>query len=120
MADPQAGHQQASQSAQAGEKRLPVHIDPSQGEKTRFKPGQSGNPAGRKKGKKLLATQIQEKMNDPDFIDRPSRGIKEKTGIDPALDPQFQDTPMKAIVTVALIESMNPNIHPESRNKART
>lgn len=59
-------------------------------------------------------------MNDPKFIDRLSEGIKAKTGIDPAIDPEFQGTPMKAIITVALIESMNPNIHPDTRNKART
>lgn len=59
-------------------------------------------------------------MDDPKFIERLSQGIKERTGIDPSLDPEFQGTPMKAIITVALIEAMNPNIHPETRNKART
>lgn len=120
MADSHAGHQQADEQAEAGRKRLPVHLDPSQGEKTQFKKGQSGNPAGRKKGQRLLSTEIQRMMDDPKFIERLSAGIKQRTGIDPALDPEFQGTPMKAIITVALIESMNPNIHPDTRNKART
>lgn len=120
MDDNQTGHKQDGKSQETGQKKLPIHLDPSQGEQFRFKKGQSGNPAGRPKGRKSLSTEIQKMMDDPKFIEKLSEGIKAKTGIDPAVDPQFQDTPMKAIITVALIESMNPNIHPDTRNKART
>lgn len=94
--------------------------DPNMGKDTQFKPGQSGNPAGKPKGARSLSSTIREMMDDPNFIERLSQGIKERTGIDPSVDPEFQGTPMKAIITVALIESMNPNIHPDTRNKART
>lgn len=119
MTDPQSGQQQADDQEETG-RNLPVNLDPLQGEKTQFKPGQSGNPAGRPKGSKSLSTQIQHMMNDPKFIERLSIGIKERTGIDPSLDPEFQGTPMmKAIITVALIEAMNPTNDAETRAKSR-
>ena len=34
---------------------------------TQFKPGESGNPAGKPKGTKHISTWIQEMLNDPDF-----------------------------------------------------
>lgn len=37
------------------------------GEQTRWKPGQSGNPAGKPKGSKHISTWIQELLNDEDF-----------------------------------------------------
>lgn len=114
----EAGGNQAGGSRRTG--RFGDDKDPDLGKDTRFKPGQSGNPAGLRKGTKHLSTMIQEMMNDPQFIERLSQGIKEKTGIDPELDPEFQGTPMKAIITVAMIESMNPNIHPVARDKARS
>lgn len=90
--------------------------DPNVGADTQFKPGQSGNPAGPKKGRKSLSTVIQEMMNDPKFIDKLSEKVKEKAGI---ADEDFQDTPMKAIITTALLEAMHPSNDPAARGRAR-
>lgn len=116
MTDAETGDNQAQKRLGSGAR---PGFDPNMGKDTQFKPGQSGNPAGRPKGRKSLSTEIQRMMDDPKFIERLSQGIKEKTGIDPAIDPEFQGTPMKAIITVALIESMNPKSNPEVRAKSR-
>jgi hypothetical protein len=114
----QAGGQQAGLVKRTG--RFGDDKDPNMGADTQFRPGQSGNPKGRAKGP-TLSTQIQNMMNDEGFIDRLSEKLKEQAGIDASdPDPEFQSTPMKAIITAALIEAMNPNIHPDTRNKART
>jgi hypothetical protein len=89
--------------------------DPNVGKDTQFKEGQSGNPAGRRKGKSLSKT-IQEMLDDPGFIDRLSEKIKDKTKLP---DPEFQSTPMKAMVATAIIESINSNEHPKTRADAR-
>lgn len=90
--------------------------DPNLGKDYQFKPGQSGNPAGGKKGQKLLSTQIREMMDDPKFIDRLSEKIKDKMELP---DEEFQGTPMKAIITVAMLEAMDPARQAGDRDKAR-
>lgn len=43
------------------------NIDPSVGQKTQFKKGQSGNPSGPKPGYKHINTWVQELLHDPEF-----------------------------------------------------
>lgn len=66
---------------------------------TQFKPGQSGNPAGKPVGSVNLSTHIQEMLNDDQFelflID-PREGYK-----------QFIGPPVKAVVTTAVIRAAN-------------
>lgn len=104
---------------QARNKRLPVHLDPSQGEQTQFKPGQSGNPKGRPKGRKSLSTMIQDMLDDEKFIDRLSEKIKQRVIDAEEPDPEFQGTPMKAIITTALVEAIDPTNQPKARASAR-
>ena len=89
--------------------------DPNLGAKTRFKPGQSGNVKGRPKGKSLSST-IQDMLDDEEFIDRLSKGVKEKVL---EADPDFQGTPMRAMITAALLEAINVNGNPKSKAAAR-
>lgn len=89
--------------------------DPDLGAETRFKPGQSGNPAGRPKGKSLSST-IQDMLDDEKFIERISQGVKDKVL---EADPDFQGTPMRAMITAALIEAININGNPQQRHAAR-
>ncbi len=73
--------------------------DPNVGAATRFKPGESGNPAGKPKGTKHISTYIQEFMEDDNFTARildPNAGLKEYTG--PAV---------KAIIQVAVVKAIN-------------
>lgn len=89
--------------------------DPNLGADTRFKPGQSGNPAGRQKGKSLSST-IQDMLDDEKFIERLSEGVKDKVL---QADPDFQGTPMRAMITAALIEAINLKNQPQARHAAR-
>lgn len=91
-------------------------FDPDIGKETRFKPGQSGNPNGRPKGRKNLSTVIQDMLNDERFIERLSEKLQ---GEVKKADPEFQGTPMKAIITTAMIEAFDPNRPPTSRHQAR-
>ncbi|QOH56238.1 DUF5681 domain-containing protein [Rhodococcus rhodochrous] len=88
--------------------------DPNMGKDTQFKPGQSGNPKGGPKGKKL-STVIQEMLNDESFIER----LAEKLPDNKKPDPDFQGTPMKAIVATAIIESFDPSGQYKARAAAR-
>lgn len=59
-----------------------------------FKPGESGNPAGKPKGAKHLSTWVQEMMNDENFelfLEDRREGFK-----------RFEGAPVKAIVTTAI------------------
>jgi hypothetical protein len=58
---------------------------------TQFKPGQSGNPAGKPKGAIHLSTHIQNLLNDPDFLPEDAEGNKV--------------IPIKAIIKTALIKA---------------
>lgn len=70
---------------------------PFPNEDTQFKPGQSGNPAGKPKGYKHISTWIQDMLNDENFTmllsDRIA-GFKEHKG-----------APLEAIVKVAVIRA---------------
>lgn len=92
--------------------------DPNLGADTRFKPGESGNPKGRPKGKTLSAT-IQEMMNDEGFIDRLHDKVKKRFVQGDGPDPVYQSTPMKAMITIAMIEAMDPSAPPQVRKDAR-
>jgi hypothetical protein len=64
---------------------------------TPWKPGQSGNPAGAKKGAKHISTHIREMLNDEEFtmwLSDPRDGFKE-----------YKGAPMKAIIKTALIKA---------------
>ena len=72
-------------------------VDPSVGANTQFKPGVSGNPAGKPAGIKHISTHIQDMLNDEDFsMLLPDRreGYKEHKG-----------APLKAIIKVAIIRA---------------
>lgn len=90
--------------------------DPGVGKDTRFKSGQSGNPAGKPKGTKNLSTMIQEMLNDEGFINKLSAKIKDEAKLP---DPEFQGTPMKAIISTAMVEAMSTGGHPSARSAAR-
>src|SRR5664280_3740012 len=100
MAEPnQSGGQQAGLVRRTG--RFGDDKDPNMGADTQFKPGESGNPDGRPKGRQSLSTTIQEMLDDPKFIEKLNSTIQEKVK---QADPDFQGTPMKAIITTAIIE----------------
>lgn len=64
-----------------------------------WKPGQSGNPAGKPKGAKNLSTLIQEMMSDDEFellLEHPLHGIEKYTGM-----------PAKAIIHTAMRRAAN-------------
>jgi hypothetical protein len=62
---------------------------------TQFKPGESGNPAGKPKGTKHLSTHIQEMLNDPDFE------LKLKDGT------VLKGAPIKAILKTAIAKGVS-------------
>lgn len=93
--------------------------DPNLGKETQFKQGESGNPDGRPKGRKSLSTMIQDMLDDPKFIERLSEKVRSRVVDAEAPDPEFQGTPMKAIISTALIEAMNPNEQAKARAAAR-
>jgi hypothetical protein len=63
-----------------------------------WKKGQSGNPQGLAKGTKHLSTWIQEMLNDESF------SFEDKTGT-----VIYEGAPIKAIIGVAVYQSMNGN-----------
>lgn len=67
--------------------------------KTQFKPGQSGNPAGKPKGTKHINTWVQELMEDEEFeawISDPRKGVVE-----------FKGAPIKAIIKAQMVKAIN-------------
>jgi len=64
-------------------------------EKGKWKPGQSGNPAGKPKGTKHLSTHIQELLNDPTFE------LKLKDGT------LLEERPIEAIIKTAVAKSIS-------------
>jgi hypothetical protein len=109
----ETGGEQAGLTVRTG--RFGDDKDPNLGAEFRFKPGQSGNPAGRKKGQSLSTT-IQDMLDDEKFIERLSKGVRDKVL---EADPDFQGTPMRAMITAALLEAINVNGHPSSKQAAR-
>lgn len=66
---------------------------------TQFKPGESGNPAGKPKGTKHLSTWIQDMLNDDTFelyLTHPIEGVK-----------KFEGAPIQAIVQTAMRRAAN-------------
>ena len=91
-----------SGSKQAGQKLLASGVDPNVGKDTQFKPGVSGNPAGKPKGTVHLSTHIRNMLNDPDFF----KNLPEVAGENWR---QWEGTPMKGIIQVATIQAMCGN-----------
>lgn len=85
------------------------------GQNTRFKPGQSGNPKGRARGA-TLSKAIQDMLSDENFVDRLAAALPDDVK---KPDPEFQGTPMKAIIATAIIEAMNPSGQIQARTAAR-
>lgn len=69
---------------------------PFPNKETQFKPGKSGNPAGKKKGTVHLSTHIQNLLNDEEFTIENWMG----TGV------KYKDVPIKAIITVAIYNAL--------------
>ena len=67
-----SGVKQASKSKKPAEtkpkKLLKGGVDPAVGEKTQFKPGESGNPEGKPKGTIHISTHIKNMLNDEKFM----------------------------------------------------
>lgn len=66
---------------------------------TQFKPGESGNPAGKPKGSLHLSTHIQNMLNDEEFttwLTDTREGFKE-----------YKGAPLKAIIKTAMIQAMS-------------
>lgn len=92
----ESGVDQASKSEP--KKLLNGGVDPSVGKDTQFKPGQSGNPAGKPKGTISLATRIQRMLNDEEFetyLSDPRDGFK-----------HFKGAPAEAIIRTAMIKAI--------------
>lgn len=113
------GEGTGEEQAKPTRKLLTNGVDPSIGADTQFKAGESGNPKGRPKGKSLSKT-IQELLDDENFIERLDQKIKERfgEGVD-GPDPEFQGTPMRAMITTAVIEAIDPTLQPKARASAR-
>ena len=76
---------------------------PFPNEDTQFKPGQSGNPAGKPKGSKHLSTIIQELANDIDW-DKTTLKNKEE------LKKKYGKNGFKAVAYVALTKAMTGDV----------
>lgn len=66
---------------------------------TQFKPGESGNPAGKPKGSKHINTWVQELLHDEEFeawINDARTGVKE-----------FKGAPITAIIKAQIIKAVN-------------
>lgn len=62
---------------------------------TQFKPGESGNPAGKPKGTKHLSTHIQDLLDDEAFSPEKVSG------------KEYSGTPMKAIIVTAITKAID-------------
>jgi len=65
---------------------------------TQWKPGQSGNPAGKPKGTKHLSTLIREMLDDDNFVQKLENG------------KLIMGAPGKAIVRVLVVKSLNGDL----------
>lgn len=91
------------QAAKKPKKLLANGLDPSVGKNTQFKPGQSGNPAGKPKGTKHINTWIQEIVTDEEYE---ARVVDPKTW--QIVD--FKGAPIKAIIMSLVHTTMT---HPD-------
>ena len=98
MSEPATPKKSGQKQVEVSKKKLPIHLDPSQGKATQFKPGQSGNPNGRPKGAISLSTRIQNMLNDENF----------ETYLPDARDgfKHFKGAPAQAIIQTAMIKAM--------------
>lgn len=65
---------------------------------TQFKPGESGNPAGKPKGVKHISTWINELLNDESFTAQVQEGLK---------IVEYKGAPIKAIIQAQMRLAMN-------------
>ena len=94
----EAGVVQASVSAVKPKKLLNGGVDPSIGKATQFKPGQSGNPEGKKPGTISLSKHIQNLLNDDDFeqwVPDAREGWKE-----------YKGAPIKAVIKAQIVRAI--------------
>ena len=87
-----------AKQASVSKKMLKGGVDPSIGKPTQWKPGESGNPAGKPKGAMSLSKRIQQMMDDEDFttyLPDTRDGWKE-----------FKGAPAIAIINTALIKAV--------------
>jgi hypothetical protein len=87
-----SGGNQARLSSQFGKGN-----DPSIGKATQFKPGQSGNPAGKPKGTKHINTWIQELLQDEDFSAKVRIGFEIQ---------DFKGAPIQAIIKAQMLKAI--------------
>lgn len=102
----------SKQSGKTGYKNPPVH--------TRFKPGQSGNPKGRPKGTKNLATDLREELSSkiPVKEGGVERRISKQRALIKTLSAKALQGDMPAIKTlVSLLERAMRNEPPEPPKK---
>lgn len=66
---------------------------------TQWKPGQTGNPAGKPKGTKHISTWIQDLANDEEFE---ANILDAKKGY-----IEYKGAPLKAIISVAITKAVN-------------
>jgi hypothetical protein len=76
-----------------------VITDPSVGKATQFKPGESGNPAGKPKGAVHISQHIQKLMEDEAFE---ANILDAKIGI-----KEYRGAPVQAIIQVAITKAVN-------------
>lgn len=107
----------AKQPANSGEiqakkpkRTLNNGVDPSVGKGTQFKPGVSGNPAGKPKGTKHINTWIQELAEDEEFT---ALLVDLKDGF-----KEFKGAPIKAIIKQTINEAIGSQ-DPKVRQAAR-
>jgi hypothetical protein len=98
MADAKKPQKSGNKQADEPEKLLKSGVPVSVGKATQFKPGQSGNPAGKPKGTKHINTWIQELAEDEEFT---AMLLDLKVGF-----VEYKGAPIKAIIKQAINEAV--------------
>ena len=91
-------NQSGDKQAVKPKKLLKSGLSPDIGKATQFKPGQSGNPAGKPKGTKHINTWIQELAEDEEFT---ALLIDLKDGY-----KEYKGAPIKAIIKQTINEAL--------------
>lgn len=86
------------QASKPVKKLLAGGADPAVGKATQFKPGQSGNPAGKPKGTVHLSTHIQNLLNDETFRSMVRQGLEIR---------EYKGAPIKAIIQAQINLALN-------------